>query len=31
MKRRSYCGNEFRDFILKYTGLNPSNIDEFLK
>ena len=25
------CGNEFRDFILKYTGLNPSNIDEFLK
>ena len=25
------CGNELRDFILKYTGLNPSNIDEFLK
>ena len=24
------CGNELRDFILKYTGLNPSNIDEFL-
>ena len=25
------CGNELRDFVLKYTGLNPSNIDEFLK
>ena len=25
------CGNELRDSILKYTGLNPSNIDEFLK
>ena len=25
------CGNELRDFILKYTGLNTSNIDEFLK
>ena len=24
------CGNELRDFVLKYTGLNPSNIDEFL-
>ena len=25
------CGTDLRDFILKYTGLNPSNIDEFLK
>ena len=25
------CGYDLRDFILKYTGLNPSNIDEFLK
>ena len=25
------CGNELRDFVLKYTGLNPSNIYEFLK
>ena len=25
------CGNELRDFVLKYTGLNPSKIDEFLK
>jgi len=25
------CGYELRDFILKYTGLNPSNIYEFLK
>lgn len=25
------CGYELRDFILKYTGLNPSNIDDFLK
>ena len=25
------CGNELRDFVLKYTGLNTSNIDEFLK
>ena len=25
------CGHDLRDFILKYTGLNPSNIDEFLK
>ena len=25
------CGSDLRDFILKYTGLNPSNIDEFLK
>ena len=24
------CGNELRDFVLKYTGLNTSNIDEFL-
>ena len=25
------CGYELRDFILKYTGLNISKIDEFLK
>ena len=25
------CGYELRDFILKYTGLNTSKIDEFLK
>ena len=25
------CGNELRDFILKYTGLDTSKIDEFLK
>ncbi len=25
------CGTDLRDFVLKYTGLNPSNIDEFLK
>ena len=25
------CGYDLRDFILKYTGLNTSNIDEFLK
>ena len=25
------CGNELRDFVLKYTGLDTSNIDEFLK
>ena len=25
------CGYDLRDFVLKYTGLNPSNIDEFLK
>ena len=25
------CGYDLRDFILKYTGLNSSNIDEFLK
>lgn len=25
------CGYDLRDFILKYTVLNPSNIDEFLK
>lgn len=24
------CGYDLRDFIVKYTGLNPSNIDEFL-
>lgn len=25
------CGNELRDFVLKYTGLDTSKIDEFLK
>lgn len=25
------CGYELRDFIIKYTGLNPSKIDDFLK
>ena len=25
------CGYDLRDFILKYTGLNPSKIDDFLK
>ena len=24
------CGYDLRDFILKYTGLNSSNIEEFL-
>ena len=25
------CGTDLRDFIIKYTGLNPSKIDDFLK
>ena len=25
------CGNEFRQLILKYTGMDTHNIDEFLK